>query len=171
MLGIQRHAGPTQRHHVPLDSPTLVSHDESKQDELLPRMTVTFGYTIIYVEDVAATLRFFTTGFGFTQRFLTPEGDYGELNTGTTTLAFASNTLAGSNLDHAGGFARLDAESLPPAVSITLVAADVAATVAAALDAGAVRYVDPIDKPWGQTVAYVLDPNGLLVEIATPVQP
>lgn len=133
-------------------------------------MTITFGYTIFYVDDVAATLRFFTAGFGLSQRFITPEGDYGELDTGATTLAFASNTLAGSNLDPAGGFTRLDPDSLPPAVSITLVTDDVAATVSAALAAGARHYVEPIDKPWGQTVAYVLDPNGVLIEIATPVQ-
>jgi lactoylglutathione lyase len=35
--------------------------------------------------------------------------------------------------------------------------------------AGATRYVNPIDKPWGQTVAYVRDANGILIELATPV--
>jgi uncharacterized glyoxalase superfamily protein PhnB len=38
-----------------------------------------------------------------------------------------------------------------------------------AVEAGGTTYVEPIDKPWGQTVAYLRDPNGLLVEIATPV--
>ena len=133
-------------------------------------METRFGYTIFYVEDVAATLRFFTKGFGMSQRFLTAEGDYGELDTGATTLAFASNTLARSNLDGAGGFTRLGEESTPPAVSITLLTNDVAGSIDAAMAAGARRYVDPIDKPWGQTVGYVLDPNGVLIEIATPVQ-
>ena len=137
---------------------------------IVVEMAITFGYTIFYVEDVAATLRFFTTGFGLSPRFLTDEGDYGELDTGATTLAFASNILAGSNLEHAGGFTRLAAESAPPAVSITLLTNDVAGTVAAAIAAGARRYVDPTRKPWGQTVAYVLDPNGVLIEIATPIE-
>ncbi len=30
-------------------------------------------------------------------------------------------------------------------------------------------YVEPIDKLWGQTVAYIIDPGGTLIEIATPV--
>jgi lactoylglutathione lyase len=51
------------------------------------------------------------------------------------------------------------------------VAEDVAATAKSAVAAGARLYVDPIDKPWGQTVAYVIDPNGALIEIATAVSP
>lgn len=134
-------------------------------------MTISLGYTIIYVPDVAATLEFFTVGFGMAQRFVTPEGDYAELDTGTTTLAFASNDLAASNLVSGGGFTPLRPDVAPPAVSITLITDDVMATVDAAVAAGARRYVDPIEKPWGQTVAYVRDPNGLLIEIATAMEP
>ena len=32
---------------------------------------VALGYTIFYVDDVAATLRFFTTAFGLAERFVT----------------------------------------------------------------------------------------------------
>ena len=131
--------------------------------------TATLGYTIFYVDDVAATVRFFSAAFGLQPRFVTPEGDYGELDTGTTTLAFASNALADANLDVAGGFTRLAPDAVPPGVSITLVTDDVVGTVAAAVEAGARPYVDPVDKPWGQTVAYVVDPNGVLLEIATAV--
>ena len=38
-----------------------------------------------------------------------------------------------------------------------------------ALEAGAVKVTSPQVKPWGQTVAYVRDPEGMLVEICTPV--
>lgn len=134
-----------------------------------PRPAISFGYTIAYVDDVDATLRFFTDAFAIERRFLTPEGDYGELATGSTTLAFVSTDLAASNLDVAGGFTALSSDRPPPAVTITLLADDVAAAVDAALTAGARRYVDPVAKPWGQVVAYVLDPNGLLIELATPI--
>jgi lactoylglutathione lyase len=100
---------------------------------------------------------------------VTPEADYGELDTGSTTLAFATNTLAESNLGQSGGFTHLDPTAPPPGVAITLIADDVPSTVDAAIACGARAYVDPADKPWGQTVAYVLDPNGVLIEIATPV--
>lgn len=132
-------------------------------------MTVKLGYTIYYVDDVEATLSFFEQGFGLARRFLTPEGDYGELETGATTLAFASTELAASNLDSAGGFARLADAGGPGGFAITLICDDVPATIQSALDAGASRYVDPVQKPWGQQVAYVLDPNGALIEIATAV--
>ncbi len=134
-------------------------------------MTVTLGYTILYVDNVQSTLDFYRSAFGLSERFVTPEGDYGELDTGATTLAFASNDLANSNLSAAGGFTCLDSTGHPPGMSITFVTDDVAGTVQSAVAAGARLYVEPINKPWGQTVAYVIDPNGALIEIATPVSP
>ncbi len=132
-------------------------------------MTVQLGYTICYVDDVRSTLDFYNAAFGLVERFITPEGDYGELETGATTLAFAANSLADVNLRDAGGFVRLDDLTRPPGISITLITDDVAGALQAAVAAGARRYVDPTEKPWGQTAAYLLDPNGVLVEIATPV--
>ena len=43
-----------------------------------------FAYTIIYVADVAASLAFFETAFGFARRFLHESGSYGELESGAT---------------------------------------------------------------------------------------
>jgi catechol 2,3-dioxygenase-like lactoylglutathione lyase family enzyme len=37
------------------------------------------GYTILYVPDVPATLKFYEAAFGLTTRFLHEGGDYGEL--------------------------------------------------------------------------------------------
>ncbi len=142
-----------------------------RTDPAPPRPRTSFGYTIVYVEDVSATMAFYTDAFGLEPRFVTPEGDYGELETGPTTLAFVALGLAEANLDTAGGFTRLDRTSAPPAVTITLVTDDVGSAVSAALAAGARRYVDASPKPWGQVVAYVVDPNGVLVEVATPVAP
>jgi lactoylglutathione lyase len=120
-------------------------------------MTVTFGYTIFYVEDVAATIRFYADAFGFSVRLLTPDNDYGA-------------DFAASNLESGGGFTRLDAAK-PTGASITLLTDDVDSTVDLAVASGARHYVAAIDKPWGQRVAYVLDPNGILIEVATPVHP
>jgi len=130
---------------------------------------VQLGYTIFYVDDVAATMRFFVDGFGLRQKLLTPEGDYAELDTGQTTLAFASTKLASANLASAGGFTRIAPDAPPPAASITLIADDLEPVMRQAIDAGATVYVEPVDKPWGQEVAYLRDPNGILIEIATPV--
>ena len=46
---------------------------------------------------------------------------------------------------------------------------DVPAALARALDAGAEPVQEPVLKPWGQTVAYVRAPDGVLIELGTPV--
>ena len=134
-------------------------------------MQATLGYTIFYVPDVAATIAFYEAAFGLAQRFVTLEGDYGEVETGATTLSFVRHDLAAQNLDAAGGFTPLDPKQPPVGATITLVTDDVAAMVSQASGAGATIYTEPTVKPWGQTVAYVRDPNGILIEVATPVQP
>lgn len=58
----------------------------------------------------------------------------------------------------------------PVGAVITLVvdeAEELAAVVSNAVSVGAVPYVEATKKPWGQTVAYVRDPNGILIELAT----
>lgn len=56
-----------------------------------------YAYTILYVQSVAETLVFYENAFGFSRKFITPEGDYAELLTGETTLSFASIELGKSN--------------------------------------------------------------------------
>jgi hypothetical protein len=56
------------------------------------------GYTIVYVPRVADSLQFFEQAFGLERKFLHDSGDCGELNTGETTLAFASHELGAMNL-------------------------------------------------------------------------
>lgn len=126
------------------------------------------GYTIIYVPDVAASLRFFEAAFGFTRRFLHESGTYGELDTGDTTLAFTAHELG--ELNFPGGHIAASETIKPLGFEIALVTEDVAAAHAAALAAGAVELAAPAAKPWGQTVSYVRCPDGALVELCTPVQ-
>lgn len=126
-----------------------------------------FAYTIVYVADVASSLAFFETAFGFSRRFLTPEGDYGELDTGDTTLSFASKALALSN--HPAGFRFADEGALPVGVEIALATDDVTAAHQAALAAGAEELAAPQVKPWGQTVSFLRCPDGMLLELCSPL--
>ena len=41
-------------------------------------------YTILYVDDVAASLSLYERAFGLARRMLHESGDYGELDTGAT---------------------------------------------------------------------------------------
>lgn len=126
-----------------------------------------FAYTIIYVKDVAEAVTFYEKAFGLQQKFIHESGQYAEMDTGATTLAFAWNDLANSNFP--GGF-RVNELSQPPAgIEIAFTTEDVAAAYKQAVEAGAIELAQPQTKPWGQQVAYVRDLNGVLVEIATPM--
>jgi lactoylglutathione lyase len=123
------------------------------------------GYTIVYVNDVAASLDFFERAFGLARRFLHESGGYGELATGETTLAFAQHAVALSSLGR--DYVAADASARPLGMEIGLVTEDVAAAYGHALGAGATGLTPPTTKPWGQTVAYVRCPDGTLVELCT----
>jgi catechol 2,3-dioxygenase-like lactoylglutathione lyase family enzyme len=124
------------------------------------------GYVITYVPDVAATVAFYEQAFGLMPRFVHESGTYSELDTGSTALAFADEAFVSQS---GISFEPARPTSPPAAVEIALVTDDVAAAVARALAAGAAAVKLPESKPWGQTVAYVRDLNGLLVELCTPV--
>jgi uncharacterized glyoxalase superfamily protein PhnB len=55
------------------------------------------------------------------------------------------------------------------AVEVALVTPDVQAAYERAVKAGALPARPPKQKPWGQTVAYVRDRDGVLVELCTPI--
>jgi len=130
----------------------------------------TLGYAILYVEDVASQLEFYEQAFGLARRFFQDEGGkaYGELETGAARLAFASLSLA---VEHLGEKPVLpDPSRAPLAFEIALVVDDVEARYAHAVAAGAVPVSAPAIKPWGQTVAYVRDRLGYLVELCTVME-
>ena len=128
-----------------------------------------YGYTIVYVADVAASLAFFEQAFGFARRFLHESGTYGELQTGETTVSFAAHDLGDMNF--AGGHVHADVSAKPLGVELAFVTDDVAAAHARALHAGAKELAAPVAKPWGQIVSFVRCPDGTLVELCTPVAP
>lgn len=122
------------------------------------------GYTILYVADVKTTLDFYQRAFGLATRFLHESGSYGELETGATALAFSSRQLMTQLKKNPTA-----ADPRSPCFEIALVTQDVPAAVARATAAGAQVIQQPEQMPWGQTVAYVADLDGFLVEICTAV--
>jgi lactoylglutathione lyase len=126
-----------------------------------------FGYTIVYVSSVADALVFYEDAFGFETRFLHESGQYGELNTGETVLAFASHDMGEMNLD--GHYQKNDINTMPFGVELAFVTDDVAASYTKAVAAGAVSIKEPTPKPWGQVVAYVRSREGSLIELCSPI--
>ena len=126
-----------------------------------------FAWTIVYVNDVAESVAFYEKAFGLTRRFVQESGDYAEMDTGETTLAFASNELGASNLPE--GYVRNSPGNLPAGVELAFVDEEAEEALRVALANGAALVSEIEEKPWGQKVAYVRDIDGVLIEIATPV--
>ena len=129
---------------------------------------IQYGYTILYVKDIIASITFYEQAFGFKRKFVTPENDYGEINTGTTTLAFASIELANSNLKN--GFIESQLAKKPFGIELGFVCEKVEEVIKDAIYAGATMVEEMVEKPWGQKVAYLKDNNGFLIEICSPIK-
>ncbi|MBX9752697.1 MAG: VOC family protein [Roseococcus sp.] len=110
-----------------------------------------------HVPDARASADFYARAFGLTQRMALGE-DYIAMETGETVLGFARQ----------GFIQRETGLALAPAHAdggqdIAFEVPDVAAAHARALEAGATEVLPPVEKAWGQTLAYVRDPDGGLV--------
>lgn len=130
-------------------------------------MDIQFAYTILYVNDVKETLDFYKNAFGFEQKFITPENDYGELITGTTTIAFANFELGKSNFKK--GFTESNLNEKPFGIELAFTTTEVEKVMEKALKNGAILLEEMVTKPWGQQVGYVRDLNGFILEICSPM--
>ncbi|HVV85511.1 MAG TPA: VOC family protein [Kofleriaceae bacterium] len=128
--------------------------------------TPSLGYVLVYVPDVARATDFWQRAFGLAIGFAHDSGQYTELATGATRLGFVAEALAESS---AGDFRPNRAGEPPAAIELALTTPDVEGAWQQALAAGATAVKPPTRKPWGQVVAYVRDPDGVLVELCTPM--
>lgn len=125
------------------------------------------GYVIIYVPDVARAVSFYERAFGVQRRFVHDSGKYAEMETGATALAFADEV----DTPNRGAFETNRGDRRAAGAEVAFVVGDVREAFARALESGATAVTDPVDKPWGQTISYVRDLNGFLVEICSAVEP
>ena len=125
------------------------------------------GYTLFYVDDVAMVMEFYARAFGLEKGFFHAEsGEYGEMLTGETRLGFVHHDTAST---HDFVYEKMSSSKTAAVFEIGFVTSDVSAAFERAVKAGAVSVSPPKTKPWGQTVSYVRDLNGFLVEICSPV--
>lgn len=130
-------------------------------------MNIQYAYTILYVPDVAKTITFYKKAFGFDQKMLTPEKDYGEIISGDTTIAFASIDLGRSNFKK--GFMQSGLDNQPFGIELAFATLEVEKVIANAIENGAVLLEEVVSKPWGQKVGYLRDLNGVIIELCTPM--
>lgn len=143
---------------------SIVTNQQSKTSE----MDIQYAYTILYVPDVPKTIEFYKKAFGFKKKFLTPENDYGELISGTTTLAFANLELGNSNFRK--GFTESKPSAKPFGIELAFTTSTVETVMENAIKNGAELLEETVTKPWGQKVGYLRDLNGFIIEICTPIQ-
>ena len=124
------------------------------------------GYTLLYVDDVEMSLDFYSKAFGLEIAFLHESKQYGEMKTGETKLGFVQHETATS---HGFEYEKITPKSKAPGIEIGFVTSDVEKAFNQAVKAGAVSVSKPTQKPWGQTVSYVRDCNGFLVEICSAI--
>jgi uncharacterized glyoxalase superfamily protein PhnB len=126
-----------------------------------------YGYTIIYVSSVEEALEFYREAFGFETKFIHESKSYGELETGETTLAFASHDMGDMNLG--GKYSKANINDMPFGIELAFVTEDVQAAFEKAIASGAVPLNEPEEKPWGQIVGYVRAVDGSIVELCSPI--
>lgn len=124
--------------------------------------------TIIYVDDVEETLDFYYQAFGIVALVLDESGQYGELDTGGVKLGFAAHPLAQSHFKQS----YIRAQPKQPALGFEIVfqSDNVVSAYDKAIQAGAEPLAPPVEKPWGQTVAYVRSIEGTLIAISSDAE-
>jgi len=128
--------------------------DTDHQDKLINKkintMNIQYAYTILYVEDVAKTIEFYNSAFGFEQKFLTPEKDYGEVVSGSTTLAFGNYELGESNLKK--GFQKSNLKEKPFGIELAFTTLEVEKVMENAIKNGASQLAETVtnrgDRKW-----------------------
>lgn len=121
------------------------------------------NYVIIYVDNAVKAAEFYQNAFDLKIRFIHETKMYAEMDSGETILAFANNEMLQMNtgIEVQKGNKKC--------FEIVFSTNDVKKGFEKALANGACKIKEPEDKPWGQTVAYVQDSFGTIIEICSPM--
>lgn len=122
-----------------------------------------FSHVTLLVSDVPQAIAFYEQAFGLKQRFIHESELFAEMEMEGAALHFAASKAVKANLPN--GFQENNLAHLPAGIEICFVTDDVATAFATAIEAGATAYAEPNVMFWGQTIAYIRDPDGILIEI------
>jgi len=127
-------------------------------------MKLGMKYVILYVNDCEKTMHFYQDILNLPVKM--QQGTYVEFDTGETTLSI--NTR--ESVKEVIGLNVPEASVSTQTFEIGFVVEDVPATIDNLREKGVPIIKEPVTKPWGQTVAYVADPDGHYIEICTSVE-
>lgn len=126
-------------------------------------MNLKLGYIILYVEDLNNTIHFYRDLLGLPIKM--EAGTYIELETGGTTLSFNTRE-SGREIT---GLPIPDKKRKEQTFEIGFVTEEVRELVGKLRAEGVNVLLEATEKPWGQVVAYIEDPDGHYIEICTPL--
>jgi lactoylglutathione lyase len=122
---------------------------------LVPRL----GHVIVYVSDLAVSVRFYRDVVGLEHRFT--DAGYAEFTTGPTRFALyerrRAEWLIGRGVTPGAG------------AQVVLVVADVDAVAAGLRERAVPLLAEPVDRPWGHRTLHIADPDGFVVEFAQEI--
>jgi len=121
-------------------------------------------YVILYVNDFEKTMSFYKDILGLQIKM--QQDTYVEFETGSTTLSINTRQSVKEEI----GLDVPELTSSTQTFEIAFVVEDVSATIEKLREQGVPIIKEPATKPWGQTVAYVADPDGHFIEICTSVE-
>ena len=117
------------------------------------------GYVVRFVTTLATSVDFYRDVLGLKPS--KQSGHWAQFECGSIRLGLYERTAMAAALGIAA-----DALGSPPgAVELAFEVEDVDAAFAAAVSAGARPFRDPADRAWGERTAYLVDPDGGLLEL------
>jgi len=117
-----------------------------------------YKYTILFVDDVLKTIEMFEKAFKMKRKFVHDSKTYGELDTGSTSISFATFGMLPGGRDP-NGYTNF---------CLSFVSNDVENDYQHAINNHAMSVEKPHVKPWGQTSCFVRV-NGILVELCSKI--
>lgn len=130
-------------------------------------INVRSSFPILYVASLATSLEFYRDLLGFRVTYTFPPGD----DSGFASLCLPESGekigLSASSYDPGHGLAIRGVGARPFELCLEVPDVDAATE---ALRASGVRILDlPKDRPWGERVAFVADPDGNPVQLRGPI--
>lgn len=117
---------------------------------------------VVFVDEPETTARFYERAFGFARR---KDGEgFVVLDVGGLRLSFQARSLG---IRHGGEkVAKLSMDSTIPPFELSFELVDVDTAYKVAIEAGGEPLEDPHDTEWGDRIAHLRDPNGVLIGLS-----
>jgi len=129
---------------------------------------VKYGYTIVYVNDVAKELEFFSSVFGLKPKMVNQEVSYAELDTGSTTLSFVKHSVVEAHLTT--NYVKIEPNCKPLGIELAFISDNVEEDYLKAIEHGAKVIRAPSETQWGQVISYIQTPQGVLIDICSKIE-